>query len=186
MSAVEGLGRIGIGAIKLEFVHPLLAYNFYIDGIPGVINAHCKASSLPEVSVSKIPVKFRGRELYYNGTIAKFADWTVTMREDIYYRARTSLETWNNLMANRTMHHGMITPLIQRNLRLYMLIPGTNIPVAEYELINAFPYRIGAINIDQDSDEQVVTYDVTWSIDAWDRKDVNVSDMVSSASTSSV
>jgi len=175
------VSSVGISTIKTEFVHPLLAYNFYIDGIPGVINVNCTASSLPQVSADKIPVKFRGRELYYNGTIAKFEDWTVTMREDIYYRARSALETWHNLMANNMMHFGAITPIIQRELDMYMLAPGTNIPVAQYKLYNAFPYVIGAVTVDQNSNDQVVSYDVTWSIDAWERIDIDIATYISIA-----
>lgn len=175
--------NIAISTLKQQFVHPLLAYNFLIDGIPGTMSVHCKATSLPEVSHDKIPVKFRGRELYYNGAIAKFADWTTTIREDIYYRARTSLENWCNLIANRTNHYGLITPLIQRSLFIYMLAPGVNIPIAQYELINAFPYKIGPITVDQDSNDQVVSYEVTWSIDAWIRTDITVSSLINEADT---
>lgn len=178
---LSNLKDIQISAIKNNFRHPLLAYNFFIDNIPGVLNVHCQASSLPQVNLSKIGVKFRGRELYYNGTISKFEDWTVTVREDIYFRARTALEHWHRYMASRTGHYGLITPMVTRDLTVYMLAPGINIPVATYTLFNAFPHTLGDITVNQDSDEEVVTYDVTFSIDAWERQDVGFSDLIKDA-----
>lgn len=174
MSNINTLKEVALSTLKQEFVHPLLQYNFFIEGIPGVLNVNCQASSLPGVKNSKIPVKFRGRELYYSGAIAKFEDWTITMREDIYYRARTSLEVWHDLMSNNMFHMGMITPIIQRDLDIYMLAPGVNIPVAHYKLYNAFPHTIGAVTIDQTADEALVTYEVIFSIDAWQRIDTTI------------
>jgi len=178
------VGSVEISAIKSLFIHPLLAYNFFITGIPSVLNVHCQASSLPQVSSSKIPIKFRGRELYFTGNIAKFEDWTITIREDIYYRARSGLETWHNIIANNMINFGAITPVVTRDLDIYMLAPGVNIPVAHYRLYNAFPYMLGAVNIDQNNDEEVVTYEVTFSIDAWERLDMPIIDFVDAARSS--
>ena len=181
MSIENIVSSTEISAIKSLFVHPLLSYNFFISGIPGVYNVHCQAASLPQVNSSKIPVKFRGRELYFTGNIAKFEDWTVTFREDIYYRARTAIETWHNIIANRMINFGAITPVVTREIDIYMLAPGVNIPVAQYKLYNVFPYQIGAITIDQNNDEEVVTYDVTFSMDAWERIDMSIADLLEGA-----
>ena len=178
MSIENLVSSVHISTIKAQFVHPLLKYNFYVDNIPGVLNVHCEATELPEVKSDKIGIKFRGRELYYSGAIAQFSDWKTTIREDIYYRARTALETWHSIMANNMMNFGAITPVIQRELNIYMLAPGTNIPVAQYRLYNAFPYVIGAVTLDQKAEAEVVTYDVTWAFDAWERIDIGIPDFV--------
>lgn len=174
----NAVSSIHISTIKAQFVHPLLAYNFYIDNIPGVLNVHCESSELPSVKLDDIKIKFRGRELHYNGTIAQFTEWKIKVREDIYYRSRTALETWHNVMANNMMNFGAITPIIQRELDIYMLAPGTNIPVAQYKLYNAFPYDLGAITVDQNSNDQVVSYDVTFAFDAWERIDIGIPDFI--------
>lgn len=175
---VSSLRDIQIFNIKENFRHPLLQYNFFIDNIPGVLNVHCQASSLPQVMLDRIGVKFRGRELYYNGTIPQFETWNVTVREDIYYRARTALENWHGFMANRTGHFGLITPLVTRELDIYMLAPGINIPVAHYKLYNAFPTVLGNITIDQNNNDAVVSYEVTFSLDAWERQDIGFTDVI--------
>jgi hypothetical protein len=172
------LTSVEISAVKAQFIQPLQAHNFYIDGIPGVLNVNCQAASLPGVTSEKIGVKFRGRELYYNGTIAKFEDWTVTVREDIHYRSRSAIESWHNIMSNNVLNMGAITPVIQRDLNIYMLAPGVNIPVAQYRLYNAFPYNIGEIAVDQNNDNEVITYSVVFSIDAWERIDLSIPDFV--------
>jgi len=176
MAYDKNQASISISAIKSNFVHPLLSYNFYIDGIPGVTNVSCKSASIPSVKVDKIPIKFRGRELYYNGTIAIFTDWKIDIREDIFYRSRTALESWHNLMANNIEHFGAITPIIQRDLDLYMLAPGTNVPVAHYKLFNAFPFDLGETSLSQESTTDIVEYPVTFAFDAWERQDFPISD----------
>ena len=181
----NGASSAGISTIKGNFIHPLLSYNFYIDGIPGVINVECKGTEIPGVKLDKIPVKFRGRELYYNGTIAVFDDWNVTIRESIYYRARSALEVWHNVMANNVMHFGLITPAITKTIDLYMLAPGTNVAIAHYQLINAFPHTIGAITLDQDNNTTVAEYTVNFAIDAWERKDLDIADLLGDASAAS-
>lgn len=178
---MPNLTSVEISAVKSQFIHPLLSYNFYIDGIPGVLNVNCQASKVPGVKSEKIPIKFRGRTLNYNGTIAIFEDWTVTIREDIHYRARSALETWHNIMANNMINMGAITPVIQRDLDFYLLAPGVNIPVAQYKLYNCFPYEIADITTDQDSSEEVIKYDVTFAMDAWERVDLAIPDFVVAA-----
>lgn len=164
--------RMGIHNLKSQFIHPLMEYNFYIVGIPNVKMVNCKGSSIPGKTVSKIPVKFRGRELYYNGTVPKFEDWKVDIQEDITYATRTSLEAWLGVEADNLTGFGMITPAVTKDLEIFMLAPGVDVPVGIYKLINAFPYNLGEINLNQESTESVVNYSCIFSIDAWDRLDM--------------
>jgi len=164
--------RMGIANVKAQFVHPLLAYNFWITGIPNVKMVNCKTSSIPGKKVSKIPIKFRGRELYYNGTIPKFDDWKVTMQEDITYSTRTAIEAWMGVLADNLTGFGMITPAINKDLEIFMLAPGVDVPIGIYKLINVFPFELTDIALDQANDDTVVTYDVTFAMDAWSRLDM--------------
>jgi hypothetical protein len=177
------LTSVEINAVKAQFIHPLLAYNFYIDGIPGVLNVNCQAASLPSKTTDKIPIKFRGRELYYNGSIAKFEDWNVTIREDLHYRSRSSIETWHNLIANNMVNFGSITPIISRDLDVFLLAPGLNIPVAQYRLYNCFPYVVSEISLDQQNETEVISYQVTFSLDAWERIDLSIPDFIATAAS---
>jgi len=164
--------RMGIANIKAQFIHPLLAYNFWITGIPNVKMVNCKGSKIPGKEVSKIGIKFRGRELYFNGVIPKFQDWTITIQEDITYSTRTAFEAWLGVMADNLTGFGMITPAITKDLEVFMLAPGVDVPIGIYKLVNVFPYNLAEITVDQASDEEVVGYDVTFAMDAWDRLDM--------------
>lgn len=164
--------RMGIANIKAQFIHPLLTYNFWITGIPNVKMVNCKGSKIPGKKVDKIPVKFRGRELYFNGTIPKFTDWSVTVQEDITYATRTAFEAWMGVIADNLTGFGMITPAVTKDLEIFMLAPGVDVPVGIYKLVNAFPHDLTETTVDQASDTTVFEYTVNFAIDAWDRLDM--------------
>lgn len=159
-------------AAKTAITHPLLAYNFIITGIPNVNTLNVKASQLPGKKIDEINLKIRGRDLYYTGNIPRFDPFPITVFEDISYTARTMLELWSQVIADNTTGFGFATPVITKNLVVYLLAPGTEHIVCAYELFNCFPTEVGAVTLDYDQTTTIISYPVTFRYDYWIRKDV--------------
>lgn len=161
-----------VAAVKNTFAHPALAYNFLISGIPNVPSLNVKGAQIPGKRVENIIIKFRGRDVHFNGNIGRFDDFNITVFEDISYTARTMLELWQQIMADNSTGFGFATPVITKNIDVFLLAPGTEHVIAAYELHNAFPHTIASVDLDYDSVEQPLAYQVSFAYDFWTRKDV--------------
>ena len=54
----------------------------------------CKAAQLPASTLTQIDVPFRGRQLKIAGT-RTYANWTITVINDIDFDIRTAFERWS-------------------------------------------------------------------------------------------
>ena len=53
----------------------------------------CKGAQIPAATLGEVPVSFRGHILKLAGD-RTFADWSVTIINDMEFSARTALEAW--------------------------------------------------------------------------------------------
>lgn len=173
-----------IDSAKAVITHPALTYNFILDGIPNVNPINITGASIPQKQIDDVKVTLRGRDLHYNGNIGKFSPMTVKFFDDISYTTRTSLELWMQVMADNETGYGFLTPLVQKDLTLYVLAPGSDIPIASYVLHNAWLQNLTDVSLDYGNTTGVVSYNGTIVYDYFTRKDIagfsNITDIASS------
>lgn len=162
-----------VQAAKTAITHPLLAYNFIITGIPNVNTLNVKAAQIPGKKIDEINLKLRGRDLYYAGNIARFDPFECTVFEDISYTARTMLELWTQVIADNTTGFGFATPVITKDITVYLLAPGTDHIACAYKLHNTFPVSIGNVALNYDSITEIISYPVSFRFDYWTRIDID-------------
>ena len=82
----------------------------------------CEAAQLPASTVGTIVVPFRGRQLKIAGD-RTFAEWTVTIINDVNFKLRNAFETWMNAIANHADIGGTQNPeLILQIFKFHNLI----------------------------------------------------------------
>ena len=161
-----------ITAVKNSFKHPLLGYNYILEGIPNVPSLNIRAAQIPGKKIEDIKIMFRGREVHFNGNIGKFEPLTIQIFEDISYTARTMIELHMQVMADNSTGFGFANPVITKNLDLFVLAPGTEHTICVYTFVNAFPVDLGASELNYDNVATPVQYSVSYCYDYWIRKDV--------------
>lgn len=173
-----------INQAKSVITHPALAYNFIVQGIPNVNTLNVKGAMIPGKKIDEINLKLRGRDLYYNGNIGRFDPFQITVFEDISYTSRTMLELWTQVIADNSTGFGFANPVITKNLKVYLLAPGSEYIMAAYELHNAFPVDLGPVTLNYDSTTEIVSYTVSLRFDTWSRADIagfsNISEIAGS------
>ena len=173
-----------IESAKAVITHPALTYNFILDGIPNVNPINITGASIPKKDIDDIKMTIRGRELHYNGNIPKFGPMNVTFFDDISYTTRTSLELWMQVMADNETGYGFLTPLVQKDLTLYVMAPGSDIVIASYVLHNAFITNLGDVTLNYSDTTKPLSYSGTIVYDYFTRKDIagfsNITDIASS------
>lgn len=159
---------------KEAFIHPQLTYNFRIYGIPGLEGSlNIKSASIPGVTYNPIPVQFSGRKVNFNGNVPTYANWDITIQEDVTYTARNALEAWLSLQGDAQTSVGLLTPIIQKSVYAHLLEPGTSRIVAVYQLINAFPISLSPVTLDQATPETVMNYTAGFVYDYWIRQAIS-------------
>lgn len=162
-----------INQAKSTITHPALTYNYIIQGIPNVNTLNVKGAQIPGKKVDEINLKLRGRDLWYNGNIGRFDPFPITVFEDISYTARTMLELWTQTIADNSTGFGFANPAIVKDLKVYLLAPGTEYIMAAYTLFNAFPTDLGSVSLSYDNATEIFNYPVTFRYDYWERSDIS-------------
>lgn len=162
-----------ITAAKTALKSVLLPYNFIVEGIPNVPSLNIQGAQIPGKSIDDIKLRVRGRDIHFSGNIARFENWTCKIFEDISYTARTMLELWTQVMADNSTGFGFAAPIIQKDLTLFVLAPGTENICASYKLMNCFPITLSAVELDYSMVDAPVSYNVTFATDFWVRTDIS-------------
>ncbi len=147
---------------KVEILNP-------IDGLAGAdIPLRCHSTSQPPSEIGKTPVYYFGRELKLPGD-RSYADWTVSFYEDEDYRIRNSFVKWSNAcnanVQNRSLYRN-INNLIS-NINFHKLAKDNSTIVKTIVGIGIWPTLVGDIRSGWEMSNQIETFDVTFSINAW-------------------
>lgn len=157
---------------KTVITHPALTYNFILDGIPNVNPLNITSASIPRKEVDNIEVKLRGRTMHYVGNVPKFSTMSVKFFDDISYTTRTSLELWMQVIADNETGYGFLTPLVTKDLNLYLMAPGSDIVIAAYKLHNAWIQTLDTVTLDYEQTAGKVSYNGTIVYDYFTRSDI--------------
>ena len=126
------------------------------------------AAQMPAATISAITVPFRGMNLKLAGD-RTFADWTVTIINDIEFSSRTALEAWQQEIAGygdssaATNNDYLVSRAFVEQLNKDDSV------LARYEFFNLFPLEIGAIALSTAQADALETFDVTFTYSHWER-----------------
>lgn len=151
----QGGARSNQFTVELNF--PLLAI---AGGAARAASFLCNATSLPAVTVSNIPLTYRGRPVNFAGE-REFAPWSITVINDGDFLVRDAFERWSNAIANFNATNGLQDPAsYQTDMRVIQLDRNGR-ELKSYQFKDAYPIEIGAIALSYDT-PNIETFDVTF------------------------
>ena len=131
------------------------------------------ASNLPEQTLAEIAVPFRGRQIYIAGDRTFETAWTTTFMNDTDFMIRNAMERWSNGINDLAEATGVIAPAdYQTDLTVEHLDRDDTI-LKTYIFRSAWPTTIGAIELTNDTQDTIETFDVTWRYQHFEASGVN-------------
>ncbi len=128
-----------------------------------------QAAQIPEATIGTIEVPYFGRKVKIAGD-RTFAEWTVTIINDEDFLIRNAMEQW---MASINAHEGNTTQLGSASASEYKnqaqitQYSKTGAPLRTYNFNGLFPTAIGAITMDWNTTDEIVTVQVTFAYEWW-------------------
>ena len=124
---------------------------------------HCKATSMPASSVPAIDVNYLGRQLKVPGD-RTYADWTVTVYNDVDMGIRHAFEVWMHQIQNHGENVQVLGEPYGSGTVTQMSRRGD--PISSY-FIEVLPTEISAIDLAWDSNDAVEEYTVNFAVNYW-------------------
>jgi len=134
-----------------------------------------QASQLPPVVLDRVDVPYFGRKIGLQGD-RTFPNWTVTVLNDEDFGLRNLFESWSNIMntfASNVMDTQSASPseykIDQVEVRQYGKTgqDGGDGVIRSYYFYGLFPLTVDPIPLDWGRNNQIESFDVTFSIDYW-------------------
>ena len=131
----------------------------------------CRAAELPASQIGSIDIGYFGRKIKIAGD-RTFADWTVTIMNDEDFSVRSLFEAWSNSI-NRHISNVRDRSVAKENTGSYKTDLFVNQyskdgeMIRSYSIIGAFPTNISAITLDWDNQNQIETFQTTFTYDYW-------------------
>ena len=148
----------------------LFACNVTIPGAVGNLardfSFHCHGTSIPATTIGAIDVPFLGRQLKVPGD-RTYADWTVTVFNDVDMAIRHTFEGWMAKIQNHganiqhsTAHNDIYGQATVTQLRR----DGSAISTYALEIL---PTEVAAIEVAWETNDAVEDYAVTFAVNYW-------------------
>ena len=152
------------------------------DALADKVRFLVKAAQLPASTLTEIQVPFRGRQLKIAGT-RTYANWSITVINDIDFDIRTAFERWSNLINKHEDNAGIVNPadyqqpMIVRQLGRSGVggpVPTSdpNIPVLKmYQFYGAYPVNLSEIALDYATGDAIEEFTVEMAYQWYDTMD---------------
>lgn len=157
--------NLGLGArpnlFEVSFANGLVADS------KNVVSILCKSAALPGSSVGTIEIPTSGgRRLKLAGDVT-FADWTITILNDINHAARKACIAYQDLMFNNNFDEAALAArgTTSRTEVTVTQLSETGAAVRTYTLKNAFITNISGVDLSYDSTDAQSEFTVTWVYD---------------------
>lgn len=124
----------------------------------------CRASSMPPGTVEKIEVSYQNRKYHVAGD-RTFDDWTVTVYNDQTHSVRRSLMAWQDRMAGLSKDVSGEAPDAYKREGTITQLDRNGDPVTSASVFGIFPTTVGEVAFDWDSNNEIQTFEVTFSLD---------------------
>ena len=152
------------------------------DALSDKVRFLVKAAQLPASTLTQIDVPFRGRQLKIAGT-RTYANWSITVINDIDFDIRTAFERWSNLINKHEENPGIVNPadyqqpMIVRQLGRSGVggpVPTSdpNVPVLKmYQFYGSYPVNISEIGLDYATGDAIEEFTVEMAYQWYDTMD---------------
>ena len=152
------------------------------DALSDKVRFLVKAAQLPASTLTQIDVPFRGRQLKIAGT-RTYANWSITVINDIDFDIRTAFERWSNLINKHEDNAGIVNPgdyhqpMIVRHLGIAGVggpVPTSdpNVPVLKmYQFYGSYPVNISEIGLDYATGDAIEEFTVEMAYQWYDTMD---------------
>lgn len=124
----------------------------------------CRASTLPPGSVEKIEVSYQNRKYNIAGD-RTFDDWSVTVYNDENHEIRKAIMTWQSRGAGLGKGISGETPDQYKRSGTITQLDRNGNPTASDTVYGIFPTMVGEVSLDWDSNNEIETFEVTFSLD---------------------
>ena len=137
----------------------------YANGDAELTSFLCETAQMPGSTMGTIVVPFRGRQLKMAGD-RTFAEWTVTIINDVNFKLRNAFETWMNAIANHADIGGTQNPeLYFADLQVSQFDRNETIKKT-YTFKDCWPADVSAIDLSYAA-EDIERFTVTWNYQYW-------------------
>ena len=131
------------------------------------------ASNLPGQTLAEIAIPFRGRQIYIAGDRSFEDAWTVTFMNDTDFMIRNAMERWSNGINDLAEGTGVIAPAdYQTDLTVEHLDRDDTV-LKSYIFRSAWPTSVSSIELTNDAQDAIETFDVTWRYQHFEASGVN-------------
>ena len=131
------------------------------------------ASNLPGQTLAEIAIPFRGRQIYIAGDRSFEDAWTVTFMNDTDFMIRNAMERWSNGINDLAEGTGVIAPAdYQTDLTVEHLDRDDTV-LKSYIFRSAWPTTVGSIDLTNDVQDAIETFEVTWRYQHFEASGVN-------------
>lgn len=139
----------------------------------------CFATSMPTLAMGEIPVKYRGRTVYFAGDPAEPEAWSCSVYNTLSFDIRNACITWRNNYIKPDSVTG--EDLIDTCTVDIELLDKNDKAIQKTTLYNAWPTSIGSISMDWSNENAISTFELQLRYDYSDEQPVN-----SQSSTSTI
>ena len=161
-TALNRGARANLFEIDIPFPTLIGATNLPTDA-PARVKVLCKSAAVPGFTVGTIEVPYRaGRKIKIPGD-RTFADWTVTIINDENQTLRRAFNAWVNLISNGNYNSDKKSTVqdYYKDITCFHL-KGDNSISRKYQLTDAFPTDVSAIDLSFDSTDTLSEFTVNF------------------------
>lgn len=127
-----------------------------------------RSASIPSMTVNEIILPWQGLQAKIPGD-PTFEDYTVNFTSTVDLKLREYFEQWQLIATNPYENTRVSDPQsIYGTIKLTQL-DGNNEEVASYELYDVWVSMVGTVEYNQDSNDQVIYFDVTFKVNTFKR-----------------
>ncbi|QPB08856.1 tail tube protein [Klebsiella phage Metamorpho] len=150
-----------------DFARPNL-FEVEISHLGRKFSLQCKAAPMPAAIVEKIPVGYMNRKLNVAGD-RTYDDWTVTIYNDDKHETRKAILEWQSMAHAMGNEITGMTPADYKKTAIvrHFARDGKTI-TNEHVITGLWPTNVGEVQMDWDSNNEIETFETTFSIDWWE------------------
>ena len=128
----------------------------------------CKGANIPAATLGEVVIPFRGHNLKLAGE-RTFADWSVTIINDMEFSARTALGAWQMEIQAMDSGEGATTTDYLLSRAFVEQLNKDDSVLARYEFFNMFPKNIGEIALSYETVDALEEFTVDLTFSHWER-----------------
>ena len=131
------------------------------------------ASNLPAQTLGEIAIPFRGRSIYIAGDRPFDEGWTTSFMNDTDFMIRNAMERWSNGINDLAAGTGTTSPSDYQTDLFVDHLDRDDTILKSYIFRSAWPTSISAIELTNDAQDAIETFDVTWRYQHFEASGVN-------------